>query len=52
MALVFGQGVLLEEELSGFAPLLGLKADHECDVISVVAEFMVDVARVEAWPCV
>jgi hypothetical protein len=31
---------------------LGLKPDHLRDVISVVAEFMVDVARVEARPYV
>jgi hypothetical protein len=35
----------------GFMPLLGLKhGRHECDVISVVAEFMVDVAGVETRP--
>jgi glycine/D-amino acid oxidase-like deaminating enzyme len=30
----------------------GLKLWHACDVINVAAEFMVDVARVEARPCV
>jgi hypothetical protein len=36
--------------LLGFPMLLGLKPGHACDVISVVAEFKVDVAGVEAWP--
>jgi hypothetical protein len=35
----------------GFTMLLGLKPSYTCDVINVVAEFMVDVAGVEAWQC-
>jgi hypothetical protein len=38
--------------LLGFTMLLGLKPGDTCDVISVVAESMVDVAGVEAQPCV
>jgi hypothetical protein len=34
--------------LLGFTMLLGVKPGNVCDVISVVAEFMVDVAGVEA----
>jgi hypothetical protein len=30
----------------------GVEALHACDAISVVTEFMVDVAGVEAWLCV
>jgi hypothetical protein len=33
--------------LLGSTLLLGLNTGHACDVISVVAEFMVDVAGVE-----
>jgi hypothetical protein len=36
----------------GCTMLLRLKPGHACDVISVVTELMVDVARVEARPCV
>jgi hypothetical protein len=35
-----------------FLILLGLKPGHACDAISVVAEFMVDIAGVEARPFV
>jgi hypothetical protein len=31
--------------------LLRLKTSHACDVISVVLEFMVDVAEVKDQPC-
>jgi hypothetical protein len=36
----------------GFTMLLGLKPGLSCDVISAVAEFMVDVAGVKARPYV
>jgi hypothetical protein len=38
--------------LFGFTMLLGLARGHLCDVINVVADFMVDVAGVEARPSV
>jgi hypothetical protein len=38
--------------LFAFTTSLGLKPSHTCDVISVATEFMVDIARVEAWPYV
>jgi hypothetical protein len=38
--------------LQSITMLLGLKPSHACDVISAVTELMVDVAGVEAKPCV
>jgi hypothetical protein len=48
----FSHRILQLPLLLGFTPLLGLKSGHACDVTSVVAEFMVDAARVAARPCV
>jgi hypothetical protein len=42
----FERNVALEECLLSFTPMLGLRPSHTCDVISVVAEFMVDAAGV------
>ena len=48
----FEQTVAPEECYRNTCLVLRLKSGHACDVISAVAEFMVDVAGVEARPYV
>jgi len=43
----FRTGVCNSLLLLGFTPLVALQSGHTCDLISVVAEFMVDAGRVE-----
>jgi hypothetical protein len=47
MVIVFGQNLHSKGGLMGCTMVPGLKPGHACDVISVVAEFMVDVAGVK-----